>query len=327
VRVILAAHGEAASRSWWEHFRVGQRTLGHASAVIPLALPLRLLICALGATRKCFSPRGASPHNALSAEQAVALADRLGPGFSVQAAFLASRPLLSEVLARPDDALTLVCSMMPTDSRLACGQLCRAVLARPSPAAPAAVLARLWDDAAFIRVNHQHLLEHAGRVDAAGHPSVLILALHGTLVRDARGEPPRFHTGEAEKRHFAEALRRALLKDDALPWQRVEIAYLNHGVGGAWSEPSVEALLARLPAQGLRSAQVFPCDYLVDGGETIHGLAELLASAALPCTQLPSLNAAPDFMDYLAGRVRAAAATPAAARHCDHCPLGSGTCL
>lgn len=323
VRVILAAHGEAASRSWWEHFRVGQRTLGHAAEVIRLPLPLRLLICALGATRKCLSRHGRSPHNALSRQQASALAAELGPGFEVEAAFLASPPLLPRVLAQPGESnRQLVCSMMPTDSRLACGQLCRAIGALPADAPPAAVLARLWDDPAFIEVNLEHVLAQAPPAADLAQPAALVLALHGTLLRDRRGVAPGFHTGQWEKERFAVALREALLGAAELPWQRVEIAYLNHGVGGDWSEPSVEHLLQVLGREGVACAHVFPCDYLVEGGETADGLAATLAAAPLSrCERLPCLNAAPVFIRFLAQRIRRVMRGDAAHTRCDHCPL------
>lgn len=322
-RVILAAHGEAASRSWREHFAVGYRTLAHAAQVMRLPLPLRLLVCALGATRKRFSAQGASPHNALTQQQAAALAVRLGESFAVEAAFLAAPPLLPSVLSKSQGVeQLLVCSMMPTDSRLACGQLCHVVAEQASALPPTVVLARLWDDPAFIEVNRQHALVHASQAAEPEQPAALLLAFHGTVLRERGGTTPAFHTGVEEKLHFAQALRKALLQTPELPWQRVEVAYLNHGVGGSWTQPTVHEMLHTLQQQGVRSLNVFPCDYLVDGGETLHGLASLLREAAFAhCEQLPSLNASPAFIDYLAQRVHAACETPQPKTRCDQCPL------
>jgi ferrochelatase len=321
-RVILAAHGEAASRRWREHFAVGYRTLAHASEVMHLPLALRLLVCALGATRKRFSALGASPHNALTQAQAEALEVRLGQSFSVEAAFLAAPPLLHSALERSGGVeRQFVCSMMPTDSRLACGQLCRAVGSQGRTLPPTAVLARLWDDPAFIEVNRLHALAHAPEAVQGEEQPVLVLALHGTLLRDRQGRPVAFHNGASEKQQFAHALREALLQTTELPWQRVEIAYLNHGVGGHWSAPDMAELLSGLATQGVHRVQVFACDYLVDGGETRHGLADVLQASAIPlCEQLPCLNAAPLFMDYLAQRIHMALAGEAYSMRCDQCP-------
>jgi len=325
-RVILAAHGEAPSAGLRENFRVSWHTLAHAAEVIPLPAPLRLAISGAGAVRKRLAGGPGSPHNANTREQASALqaqlADVADGAFHVQAAFASCPPYLEDtILARGDAERQLILSMIPTDSRLSCGLACYALRdVAPELRERTTILARLWDDSALIALQRDHIVARFPSVSPARN-SCLVLVLHGTIVRDSKGCPPGFHTGASEKDAYGDSLRSALLAVPNRPWQRVELAYLNHGVGGEWSRPTLPELLPRLASEGVDCVVAYPCEHLVEGTETL-GLSTVLAASAIAETHaLECLNTSTAFIDYLADLVRAAVAAENPSRCCDCCPL------
>lgn len=331
VVVILAAHGEAEGPGLREQFAVSWRTLAHAAEVIPLPAAARVGICGLGALRKRFAGKAGSRHNAMTRAQARGLADALerdgGMAVQVASAFASADPGVGDVLAAaPADVPILLMSMIPTDSRLSCGIFCRAVAARPGGegAGPAVrPVARLWEDPALVAVHRTHVDAWVETHRAELPPredSALVIVLHGTLLAGRDGRPPPFHTGRREKARYGEALRAAFAGPNDSPWRRVEIAFLNHAVGGTWSQPALEDCLADLARDGVRCVYAYPAEHVVESAET--GQLEQVISAS-PVGRgycLPCLNDAPEIIAFLADRVRAAVASRDAAP-CDHCPL------
>lgn len=326
VRVILAAHGEAESAGFVENFRVSRRTLAHAAEVMRLPAPLRLAICGLGGLRKRLGGRPGSAHNENTRQQAAALQTVLGQhegaSYRVEAAFASSSPYLEDAIRLPEDVdRQFVVSMIPTDSRLSCGLICHALLAASTVTRErTAVIARMWGDQELAAIHRDHIVSRFPPT-APQPPCCLVLVLHGTIVRDKHGRSPGFHTGVEEKATYGDALRAELLALPDRPWQRVELAYLNHGVGGQWSGPTLPELLKRLEREGVRSVVAYPCEHLVEGGETTR-LPEVLAAGGLLEThQLPCLNATGRFIDYLAKRLHAASASPRTLGCCNPCPM------
>ena len=331
VRILLAAHGEAETAGLVENFRASWRTLAHASEVMHLPAPVRFLICSLAAVRKRLKGRAGSAHNENTRRQAAALQALLNQAdsnltsemqFEVEPAYASSVPVLDDQLALPDGvARQFVISMIPTDSRLSCGLICHPLqIERAATREQTTVLARLWDVPELIEVHCQHVVEQYP-VFTAVQDSCLVLLLHGTLVCDKHGKTPAFHTGAEEKTAYGKRLRDALMALPDRRWSRIEIAYLNHGVGGEWSSPALPEVLDRLAAEGVDQVTVYACEHLVDGGETAGLAGELEASPIAQLELLPCLNEFPPFIDYLARRVRYAMDDAVSNQCCDPCPL------
>jgi ferrochelatase len=324
--VLLCAHGEAASNRFREHYAVSHRTLTHAAEVMPLPAPLRVAICTAGALRKRLSGRGGSRHNDLTRAQARALAAALTDDpqarYEVKAVFSSADPGVAAILAEaPAGTRILLQSMIPTDSRLSCGLQCRAAHGAGA-GLTVQPLARLWEDPALVAVHREHLARQlrAGEAGAAAAEGVLLIVLHGTLLADKAGRPPAFHSGAQEKARYADALRDALEAMPVRPWERVEVAYLNHAVGGRWSQPAFEERLGQLAAEGVQALWVYPAEHLVESAETAR-IAVTLADAPLQHSRLlPCLNDSPLLIDYLAARVRDTVAR-GTGQPCGHCTL------
>ncbi|NKI36570.1 ferrochelatase [Wenzhouxiangella sp. XN79A] len=327
VRVILAAHGEAESAGFIENFKVSRHTLAHAAEVMHLPAPLRWVICSLGGLRKRLKGGPGSPHNENTRRQASALQAVLEQAgdvdYRVEAAFASSPPYVEQQLALPGGVdHQVVVSMIPTDSRLSCGLVCHALCEEAdAPRQRTSIVARMWDDDALTAIHRDHVLARFP-APAPAAPCCLVLVLHGTVVRDRHGGPPGFHAGIEEKDVYGEALRAALMDLPDRPWQRVELAYLNHGVGGQWSSPTLDDLMKTLAGEGVKSVVAYPCEHLVDGGETT-GLPAVLAATDVPETHcLPCLNDHSGFIDYLAARVRSVEHARRENR-CTPCPLNA----
>lgn len=327
VLVLLAAHGEAAGSGFREHYSVSWRTLAHAADVMSLPAPLRFVICLLGAARKSRDRNSGSRHNALTQRQARALEATLGDdtlhSYQVKAVFASAEPGMGQALQTADrPATVLVHSMIPTDSRLSCGHSCRTAhaLAEDAEVLP---LSRLWDDPELIAVHEAHLAEQLATIGGekkADPQCALVVVLHGTLLTDGKGHPPGFHNGEKEKTRYGEQLQSALAGMPDRPWQRVVVAYLNHAVGGHWSQPELTRCLEQLAQDGVHRAFIYAAEHLVDGAETSR-LGQTLQDSPLEGGHcFPCLNDSPRFIDYLADRVRKAVAGQSMLA-CDHCLL------
>ncbi|MEE4295548.1 MAG: ferrochelatase [Wenzhouxiangella sp.] len=326
IRVILAAHGEAETAGFLENFLVGWRTLGHAAEVMRLSAPLRLAICTMHGLRKRLTRQSGSPHNANTRNQAKALelslASQNGAQFIVDSAFASASPSLNDQIDKASEFdQQVVVSLIPSDSRLSCGLFCHALLEAPKHLQQNnVVLSRLWESSELIDIHCAHIEARCPPVESGG-PSCLLLVLHGTLVRDQQGQKPHFHTGEAEKTFYGQALRAALMSQPEKRWDRIEIAFLNHGVGGQWSAPTLDETLSRLEKEGVNHLVAYACEHLVDGSETAQLAARLNQSAIAQTHCLPSLNSDPDLIDFLAKRLQSALQQPRTAMCCDPCPL------
>lgn len=326
IRIILAAHGEAETAGLMENFRVGWRTLGHAAGVMGLSLPLRLTVCSIAALRKRVTGRGGSSHNANTRDQAIALQDRLNEyrdgHYVVQSAFASAPPYLEEqISATVDIQQQMVVNLIPSDSRLSCGLVCHALIqSSQTYPQPPTVSSRLWEAPELVDIHLAHIaarFPHSHRKPS----NCLLLVLHGTLIKDRNGQAPPFHTGQEEKDFYANALLAKLMSYPDRPWQRVEIAYINHGVGGQWSRPSLSDMLSRLEQESVSHLTAYACEHLVDGSETSQLVIQLDQSSIPETHCLPCLNSSPDLIDFLAERIRAASNHHQTALCCDHCPL------
>lgn len=315
--VVLAAHGEAETTGFFENYQVSLHTLGRASEIISVPLPLRHFISFSSSVRKKIAgKRAGSPQNPLTRLQSCALQahlDAISPDveFEVKAAFSASEPSVENVLEKRHgyDGVIVV-PMAPVDNAMSCGLLCAHLSKRCSPGelARTRVIGRLWKDETLHRAYLDYLLG-SGRAlpGGPGERNALMLLFHGTLVKDRFGSPPSFHTGHDETHAFARRLTALIESDPRSPWGTVTTAFLNHDVGGEWSTPSFDEAARLVLGRGFHHVSLFAAGYFSDGNETIH--RESMLSTIDPSIQaetIPCLNDSPHLIACIAGRVVAA---------------------
>ncbi|NTW54681.1 MAG: ferrochelatase [Chlorobaculum sp.] len=312
--VVLVAHGEAETAGFLDNYRVSLHTLQRASEVIPVPLPLRHFISLSSSVRKKIGKKtSGSPQNPLTRQQARALQAHLdgmnaGVTFEVIASFSASEPSVEAVLEKRHgfDGVIVV-PMAPVDNAMSCGLLCAHLSKSCSPdeLARTRVVGRLWEDETLHRVYLDYLFG-SGRALPSGprERNALMLLFHGTLVEDRNGAPPAFHTGHAETVEFARRLAVLIESDPRTPWGTVMTAFLNHDVGGKWSNPSFEEAVRMLGGKGFQHVSLFAAGYFSDGNETIHREPALSAiEPGVVVESIPCLNDSPHLIACLAQRI------------------------
>jgi len=317
VAVILAAHGEAETDSFPENFSMIRHTFAHAGEVMNIPFPLQLAASVFGGLKNLVEFRSSgyrSPQKHITRMQAERLGDELrrqSPGddtlYEVSAAYHAAPPFVEDLLDETSGYdMQLLVTMSPVDSDLTAGRLQhladRCSIAENN-ARPPVVISGFWDDPMLYRVYLNHLFSHASGEEGPA----LLLTFHGTLVKDRKGNEPGFRTGYPEILRMGSALREAVRNDPRSPYQHVDIAYLNHQVGGTWTEPSLLDSLREVSKSGITRADVFSVGYFSDGTEILrHAKEEAKASPVESVRFIPCLNENEEFMKYLAGRVREA---------------------
>ncbi len=315
IAVILVAHGEAETESFFENFSMIRHTLAYAGEVMKLPRPLQLVASLVGGIKNNVTFRAQqyrSPQNRITRQQASQLQEKLNRvvmphqiNFDVYSAFHATPPFVQNIVEQTSGHdLQLLVSLSPIDNQLTSGNLQR-LSERCSPLnrqrCPV-VVHGFWKDAGLRKVCLDHVFHHGKTVNG----SVLVLAFHGTLVKDTKGEVPTFHTGLKEMQEMGSTLRNAILLDPRNGYDRVEIAYLNHDVGGTWTKPSLGESLKALSSRGARDVDIFSCGYFSDGTETIlYAQKEAAASSVESIRFLPCLNDSEAFADFLAEKVAA----------------------
>ncbi len=313
IAVILVAHGEAETDRFVENFSMIRHTLAHAGEVMKLPRPLQLLASLAGGVKNKVTFRAqkyCSPQNRITRQQASLLQEKLNrvitphqTDVEVYSAFHATPPFVKDIVKQTSGHdLQLLLSMSPIDNQLTSGNLLQ-LSARCSPAngqRRPVVIHGFWQDAKLKKVYIDYLFPHG----KTGNGSALVLTFHGTLVKDTKGGVPMFHTGLKEMLEMGNTLRHAILMDPRNRYEAVEIAYLNHDVGGTWTKPSLAESLNALSSKGIQDVDIFSCGYFSDGTETIlHAQKEAAGSSVKTIRFLPCINDSQAFADFLAEKV------------------------
>ena len=312
--VVLVTYGEPPTPAFAAQLRYSWRILlGLTRTVAPIpAWVLPMIAVSRGRSRRALwtAERYGSPLEPCTQAQARALAPALaaaapGVDWQVHVAYEFRDPPLPETLDRlPAGEAVDVIPMYAADSAFTHAltrQTAAHWLARtgrgPVRVLPAADPERLAD------VSARHLLAAAG--DATGPDWALVLAAHGTLL-----EPPRpMDTG----REATEDLRRRIEARIAGRFGLVAHGWLNHTMGGRWTEPPMEEALQAVAAAGFRKVVYYPFGFLADNAETqLEGRLALRPHAFAEARQLPCLNDAPALAALLAAMVAGAPGAVAA---------------
>lgn len=281
IAVVVSSHGEVDKPSVKAYYENMKHIFAHVSEIMPIPKLARLLIPPIGAViqaRKSKKQGYVSPMNRISTAQAKRIEEKLQQDtslpfqFSVFNAFETTPPYTHDVLhdlfyadAKYDGIIVLV--MNPMESAFSCGAICRFALKELGAKAYAKlrVVTGLYKNQDLMRLYADHIFAHTLPIpDKSG----LIIALHGTVLSDSKGNPVAFHNGYMENQTLLACLKQVLEKDARNWFERIEPAYLNHQVGGRWTEPTLAQTISSFKKNGIQHAYLFAAGYFADNSET-----------------------------------------------------------
>jgi protoheme ferro-lyase len=320
--VVLVTYGEPPAAAFVDQLVYSWRILlGLTRTVAPIPAPLVPAIAlarAWSRTRSWSAYQYVSPLEPITGQQrdqvaAALAAARADVDWQVHVAYEFRRPLIADVLRRlPQEDDAIVVPMYAADSAFT-HALSREV-ARPMNAGRAGdihVAGALAVDA-LAELSAAHVLAQTADAGWRGGRVALVLAAHGTVL-----DPPApIDTGLAATQALCDAIATRLAPHFGV----IVNGWLNHTRGGRWTEPPIDAALARVAASGCARVVYYPYGFLADNAESqLEGQLALEAISAVESRHLPCLNGSPSLAALIAGQVAAvsrgsapAAATPAA---------------
>lgn len=219
-------------------------------------------------------------------------------------------PYLEEMLQQLQkeyDGIVVV-PMIPVESSFSCGVACQMVVDvyGENTFSKVKVLSKLWKGDHLHRIYIDYLFSQLSdpvRQRKEGKVG-LILAIHGTLVRDRSGNPPKVFTGLDETIAFFESMKSKIMADPRNIFSDVRQGCMNHSTGGEWTSDTIEKALREYKEEGYGSVVMFPYGFFADNSETEHDACNKLESAGFPLTQyVRCINDSPEFGLWLSGKV------------------------
>ncbi|NTW46718.1 MAG: ferrochelatase [Chlorobaculum sp.] len=205
----------------------------------------------------------------------------------------------------------VVVPMIPVESAFSCGPACQMVIDRfgEDHLGALRVARGLWKDEALHRLYLDHLFasmpsgwKGAGQKESQG----LVLVIHGTIVKNRKGEKPAVFTGLVETMEFFRVMRDKIMADPRNVFGEVKLGCLNHSRGGEWTPETVERAIGEFAGEGFSAVAMFPFGYFADNSETDYEAKKMLdRSTAARKHYIPCINDSPAFAVWLASRIAA----------------------
>ncbi len=321
IAVVVSSHGEVDTPSVRAYYANIKHIFAHVSEIMPIPKLAQLLIPPIGAViqaRKSKKHGYVSPMNRISTAQAQRIEAKLQQEhsqtfqFTVFNAFETTPPYTHDVLhdlfhagAKYDGIIALV--MNPMESAFSCGAVCRFALKELGAQAYAKlrVVTGLYKNQDLMRLYAEHIFAHASHLP---EKSGLIIALHGTVISDAKGKPVTFHNGYMENQTLFAHLKQQIEHDSHNRFERIEPAYLNHQVGGKWTEPTLAQTISVFKHCGIEHAYLFAAGYFADNSETEgNAQSHLKKSGFKSACYIPCVNESEVFVSLMAKEIVSAA--------------------
>jgi len=201
----------------------------------------------------------------------------------------------------------VVVPMIPVESAFSCGVACQMIsdVYADKRFEKVRVLNKLWQDPELHRIYIDYLFQRVDRgYILKGSKTGLVLVIHGTLVRDRAGNPPRVFTGLDETSAFFEAIKKRITSDPRNVFHEIRQGCMNHSAGGQWTDDTIEKALEEFRADGYDSVVMFPYGFFADNSETEYEAQTLLDKSSIAYKQyIRCINGSPDFAGWLSGRI------------------------
>lgn len=231
------------------------------------------------------------------------------PGLSVHEAYYFVPPYLEDTLRDlegPCDGVIVV-PMIPVESAFSCGVACQIVfdVYGNTRYQQVRLLNKLWQDPELHRIYVDYLFRN---VDLSyvrkGARTGLVLVIHGTLVRDRAGNPPKVFTGLNETGEFFDMMKKRIMDDPRNVFDGIHQGCMNHSTGGEWTSETVEKAFREFEAEGYDSVVMFPYGFFADNSETEYEARKLLEKSSFRYKQyIRCVNGFPPFARWLASRI------------------------
>ncbi|MBN1928987.1 MAG: ferrochelatase [Chlorobiaceae bacterium] len=230
-----------------------------------------------------------------------------GAEVEVSDAYYFVRPYLEEVIeaARRQSDGILVVPMIPVESAFSCGPACQMAtdLFGDGYLGFLRVVRGLWKDGELHRIYLDHLFGSFGSTGKPGRQG-LVLVIHGTIVRNRKGQRPSVFTGLEETFEFFRLMRDKIMADPRNPFDEIRIGCLNHSRGGEWTPETVERAIGEFEQEGFDSVAMFPFGYFADNSETDYESRKLLDRSGIARKfYIPCINDSPAFTRWLASKI------------------------
>ncbi|NTU68480.1 MAG: ferrochelatase [Chlorobiaceae bacterium] len=230
-----------------------------------------------------------------------------GISVDIDEAYYFVPPYLESVLEKYRSSTdgVVVVPMIPVESAFSCGVACQMSVDAYGEAlfGKVHVMHGLWKHEELYRIYLDHLFGSLmpDMIPVNGQKPALVLVIHGTIVRDRKGNPPAVFTGLEETYAFFRIMRERILSDPRNVFGEVRLGCLNHSAGGEWTPDTVEKALAELRDQGVGSVAMFPFGYFADNSETDFEAKQLLEASGIARRQyIHCINESPDFSRWMA---------------------------
>jgi len=202
----------------------------------------------------------------------------------------------------------IVVPMIPVESAFSCGVACRMLMDvyAGSMFGKTRVMRNLWNDRELHQIYTDYLFDSlsAGmRKEGAGKKG-LVLVIHGTLVRDRAGNPPKVFTGLEETLEFFGLMSRKIMADPRNIFDGIKLGCFNHATGGTWMAETFDRALFEFREDGYDSVAMFPFGFFADNSETEYEAKKQLDRSSFPVKQyIPCINDSRRFAGWLASKI------------------------
>ena len=219
-------------------------------------------------------------------------------------------PYLEDLLQRlrqEYDGIVVV-PMIPVESAFSCGVACRTVsdVYGNERYSLVRLMNKFWADDELQRIYVDHLFNRLSgtRFQKGAGKFGLVLVIHGTLVKDRAGNPPRVFTGLDETGRFFEMVKRKIMADPRNVFADIRQGCMNHSAGGEWTADTVQKAIAEFRDEECDGMVMFPYGFFADNSETEYEARRLLDRSGLGMLQyVGCINDSPAFGGWLSGKV------------------------
>lgn len=169
------------------------------------------------------------------------------------------------------DGIVLV-PMIPVESAFSCGVACRMIDDgfMTNRYVTTRLLSQLWRDPELHDIYLEHLfssLDTSLKKQGNGK-TALVLVIHGTLVRDRAGNPPKVFVGLEETEMFFKVMKERIATDPRNIFCDIRQGCMNHSAGGEWTSETLEKAFETFREQGVDNVVMFPYGFFADNSET-----------------------------------------------------------